>query len=342
MTTSQCSIRYIDAALQPLDKNCTGSVSAVMNAGSALGTTRNRTDTFLKYRNQARGISRPSDGRSDASRLLDGGSRSHLDDPDAAEKGLGGIQSAIAPRYVQFKESARVQMLEIRAKMGELRKLHGQATLTSFDDTGNKELEIEVVTQEITRIFKLTEGQLRKFGEQQSLSDSEQKVKQNVQRTLATELQKLSVQFRKQQKAHLQQLRQNKEGFGGGSWLPDASTATADDYDPGFSDMQSMQAANMDALAEERDQEVRNILSSINDLAQIMKDLSTLVIDQGTILDRIDYNMEQVSLKVEEGVGQLVRAEKTQKQSVLIMCIMVLIVLVIAMSLIVVLRYTLF
>ena len=52
----------------------------------------------------------------------------------------------------------------------------------------------------------------------------------------------------------------------------------------------------MDAFAQERDREVRNILQSINDLAQIMKDLSVLVIDQGTIVDRIDYNMEQASL----------------------------------------------
>ena len=50
----------------------------------------------------------------------------------------------------------------------------------------------------------------------------------------------------------------------------------------------------MSAFAEERDKEVRNILQSIGDLTNIMKDLSVLVIDQGTVLDRIDYNMEQV------------------------------------------------
>ena len=63
-----------------------------------------------------------------------------------------------------------------------------------------------------------------------------------------------------------------------------------------------------------RDQEVVKIIESVNELATIMKDLSVLVIDQGTILDRIDYNVEQVATHVEEAVKQITQAEKTQKR----------------------------
>ena len=69
-------------------------------------------------------------------------------------------------------------------------------------------------------------------------------VKQNVQRTLAIELQKLSLAFRKQQKGYLTKLRQAAPAAGASSFAvldeaaPGARTGD-EDLDPGFSDMQA-------------------------------------------------------------------------------------------------------
>ena len=69
-------------------------------------------------------------------------------------------------------------------------------------------------------------------------------VKQNVQRTLAIELQKLSIQFRKQQKQFLKKVSQ-KDGVtlssSSLSFLEESGPSVRggeDDYDPGFSDLQ--------------------------------------------------------------------------------------------------------
>ena len=70
-------------------------------------------------------------------RLLDAALSSTAENgASAAELGSAGVASALPPRYVDFKEAIRSEMLAIKAKMGELRGLHGKAALTTFDDSG--------------------------------------------------------------------------------------------------------------------------------------------------------------------------------------------------------------
>lgn len=84
-------------------------------------------------------------------------------------------------------------------------------------------------------------------------------------------------------------------------------------------------------LVNQRDEEITRIAKSIEELAQIFRELAVLVIDQGTILDRIDYNMENAVEHVKEGVKQLEQAEEHQKNSMATKCILLLVVLIIIM-----------
>merc|ERR1712094_108915 len=85
---------------------------------------------------------------------------------------------------------------------------------------------------------------------------------------------------------------------------------------------------NVESLVNERDEEITKIAKSIEELAQIFKELAVLVIDQGTILDRIDYNMEQVVEHAKAGVKQLQKAEEYQKSARPKWCIAILLVLI--------------
>ena len=65
-----------------------------------------------------------------------------------------------------------------------------------------------------------------------------------------------------------------------------------------------------DAAILQREKEINDIAKGIIELADIFKELQNMVIDQGTMLDRIDYNIERMAENVKGADKELVVVSK--------------------------------
>ncbi|CAD5332789.1 putative target SNARE coiled-coil domain, syntaxin domain-containing protein [Arabidopsis thaliana] len=316
--------------------------------------TRNRTLLFRKYRNSLRSVRAPLSSSSltgtrsggvgpvieMASTSLLNPNRSYApistEDPGTSSKGA--ITVGLPPAWVDVSEEISVNIQRARTKMAELGKAHAKALMPSFGDGKEDQHNIESLTQEITFLLKKSEKQLQRLSASGPSEDSN--VRKNVQRSLAMDLQLLSMELRKKQSTYLKRLRQQKEA--GMDLEMDLSRNRYKPEEDDFGDMlnehQMSKIKKSEEVSLEREKEIQQVVESVNDLAQIMKDLSALVIDQGTIVDRIDYNIENVATTVEDGLKQLQKAERTQRHGGMVKCASVLVILCFIMLLLLILK----
>ncbi|XP_035679462.1 syntaxin-16-like isoform X1 [Branchiostoma floridae] len=265
-------------------------------------------------------------------------------DPDAS---IGVHKSSFPPDWVDGVEDVSYEITKIRQKMKELSVLHDkQMNRPTLDDSMEEEHAIEIITQEITQMFHRCQRAIQNIGNKSRYaSTQEQRVTKNIMSSHASNLQDLSIQFRKGQSAYLRRLKNREErsrqffepGITSGSSLMTEEEVAVDElYDRGFTPAQIQMVDENSEVVEEREREINKIVQSISDLNEIFRDLAQIVVEQGTVLDRIDYNIEHTATKVDAGLQQLQKAEKYQKKNRKMLLILVLAVIVIIMFIILV------
>ncbi|KIY99251.1 Syntaxin-43 [Monoraphidium neglectum] len=243
----------------------------------------------------------------------------------------------------QVSEKIKGDMAVLKERIAKLREYHAKALLVSFDSSASGASgHVDALTQEVQLSFKRLDGEIRAMQQQAGGREDDAGVRLQVQRQLAQALFKLSVEFRKQETRFLNKIEAQKgyeQGSSIGLIVEEGPAGAAAEADPGFTQAQLVKVSQAEALIEERDTEIRKVVETIVELAQIMRDLSTLVVEQGTMLDRIDHNIVETAMKVEEGVKELVKAEKTQKSGRAMMCIVMLCVLIAIFLIITIVRH---
>jgi len=245
--------------------------------------------------------------------------------------------SALPPQWIEAAEEAREDLKTIRDKLGQLTKAHKKRLLKVFSDDAAPDKEAEAIAGQISSLVRSCEQkihQVKSRGSVASSSEKDQEFRHNVQRSLATQLQQISQQFRQTQKDYLNEIRKRQRG----SAFEEVPSSAQGGVDVGFNDGQLLELESMEINASQRSEEICKIASSINDLHTIFKELAVLVIDQGSILDRIDYNIEQVVVQSKEANVQLQKAEKSQKSNRAIKCILLLVVIDLVLILVLIVK----
>ncbi|KAL3452441.1 t-SNARE [Aspergillus insuetus] len=286
--------------------------------------------------------------QSEESRRLISESTGIDDDGDAIIE-----MDVLPPRWVDVQEEVTELLEDIAQKSAQLDKLHHKHLLPGFGDEDVRkqdERAIERYTQDITRGFHECQKLVQRIElmvceakQQGGVSSGDETMAKNIQISLASRVQDASARFRKKQSTYLRKLRGLEDSASQFDRSPtpvqnpytDPSLMESD-ADKSFSQTTLMQTTQRmtgqnDAVILQREREINDIAKGIIELSDIFRELQTMVIDQGTMLDRIDYNVERMHTDVQSAQKELNVATNYQRRTTKRKVILLLILLVVGM-----------
>ncbi|KAI1079280.1 t-SNARE [Whalleya microplaca] len=294
-------------------------------------------------------------GAEDQQGLLAGAD--YHDDGDAVIE-----MDVLPPRWADINDEVTDVLADIARKSQTLERLHQKHVLPGFNDEDAKraeEGEIERLTQAVTKGFhechrciQRIEHLVRESHQSGTMTRAEETMAKNIQISLAARVQEASAGFRKKQSAYLKKLR-GMSGLGtltpigdrtststplggttSGNYAADPSLQESD-ADRSYSQTALQQTTHQkllhsnDAVILQREREIEDIAQGIIELSDLFRDLQTMVIDQGTMLDRIDYNVERMAVDVKAADKELVVAAGYQKKTTKRKLILLLLLLIV-------------
>ena len=196
--------------------------------------------------------------------------------------------------------------------------------MSKFDEYLNKELNksIEKTLNIMNDQLRDCEYIIKKFFNKDIDDDIQNKIKTNMKQALLTNLTNFTKKFKVNQKIYSEKY---KDLVGEDDPTFDLSNnieENSNEKKGGFLKMDDSKRL------QQRDNELSLLLTNVNELATIFKDIQTLVMEQGSILDRIDYNIDVAGDNVVKSKKSLIKANEYHKQNCFRNIILVLIVII--------------
>ena len=251
---------------------------------------------------------------------------------------LNTLKNKTNKNYLEIFRSTEIIYKDLNKDMSLLKRMQQERIKTKVYESENKQIdkEIEKIIKLMTQKVKICEINIKEISSipDSSLSNIDCRIKDNMRITLSQKIHDFSYEFRKNEQQFMEKLKK----LGSNSSVIDDEDTSIKDFEEKHAKLFNVQE-NISDKNQKNEKCIDSLVISINQLSSIFKDLQAVVQEQGTILDRIDYNIEIAMENTKKAQGHLTEANKLQKQSCFRNTSLILLFIIFVESILVINKY---
>ena len=246
------------------------------------------------------------------------------------------LQNISSPKYMDIYEQCDNLLKDFDIEFNKLKEEQQKRIVPNFNETESKLItqNIQMISIKMTKQLKKCKQLTKELKNLLPNSDVDENVKINMYQNLLNRLAETSRALQINEEHQLQKYHE----FNG----VEDSFFNINNYDSiettQTQNFRSIDTKKLD-MNKERNKEIDLIVKTVNDLKDIFLDVSDLVIFQGTILDRIDYNTYQARHNIRRGNGEMEETHERLKSGCLRRINQILIISIFIMSILLIFKF---
>lgn len=319
---------------------------------------RDRTNLFLSYRRTVPRSLPRNDRRFDSleeeeeglieSRRNDRRQR-YQDNNDSIE------MKSLPPSIFDISKEIDDNLVQIKGKTSELNSLYKKLLITNYNEKQAIENKIENLNYDITKKFESSYVLIKKFEFLQKnhgklnldYSNNEMSIIESFKKNYALKIQESSLIFRNLQNNYIKFLKDDEDETD--TLINDSNndqfnlieneeeSRNIENYSKQILQQTQIHSSNSQFL-QAREREISKLAMGILEISTIFKEMESMVIDQGSVLDRIDYNIANTAQDLKSSDKELIKAQGYQKRTTKCKLIFLLSLVVFALFIIVLVK----
>ena len=259
------------------------------------------------------------------------------------------LQNFNSPKYMDLYEQCNNLLKDLEVEFNKLKEEQQKRIVPSFNEAVSKLINqnIQLISDKMTKKLKKCKYLSKELKVLLANSDIDDNIKINMYQNLLNRLAEKSREMQINEELYLKKF-QELNGFDESFFSTNANnniTNTINNIN-NYDSIETNQTQNFFSntakkldVVKERNKEIDVMVCTVNELKTIFEEVSNMVIHQGTILDRIDYNTYQSRHHLRRGNKELEETHERLKSGCLRRLNQILIFAIFIMSILIIFKF---